>query len=314
MEKSIKKRFHLMEYGVYVIFGLIFLVFAFSSKAFLNGNNLLMLVSNSASMMVICAGMTYVFITGAMDLSVGSVMLFSGMVINLLMENGVPAIVSVLAALAAGAGVGLINGLCITKLKANAFLVTYGTQIAVRGLALTLAGNCSVFTSQSLKDALRVRILGVPLFIYFAVILVIIAQYVLRCRPYGRKVIAVGCNLEGAARTGIPTAKIRASVFVVSGVCAAIAGLIMVVNVGNCTPYAGSGIEFTGAAAVLMGGTSMYGGKGSVIPGTIVGVFLLQIMENGLTILGINPYYLALVRGVLIFIAMFMDSLKNKRI
>lgn len=314
MEEWTKKRLNLIEYGVYLIFVLIFIVFAFLSRAFVSRNNLLLLVSNSASMLVVCAGMTYVFITGAMDLSVGSTMLLSGMIINLLMGKGVPAVPAILAALAAGAAVGLINGFCVTKLKANAFLVTYGTQIAVRGLALTLSGNASVFTSQSLKDGLRIKILGIPLFIYLAVLLVLAAQYVLRYTAYGRKVIAVGCNLEGASRIGIKTTQIRASVFVVSGLCAATAGLIMAVNVGNCTPYAGDGIEFTGAAAVLMGGTSMYGGKGSVVPGTLVGVFLLQMMENGLTILGINPYYLALVRGALIFIAMFMDSLKNKRI
>lgn len=314
MEKQTKKRFNLIEYGVYIIFALIFIVFAVSSKAFLSKNNLLLLVSNSASMMVVCAGMTYVFITGAMDLSVGSTMLLSGMIINLLMGKGVPAVIAILVALAAGVVIGLVNGFCITKLKANAFLVTYGTQIAVRGLALTLSGNASAFTAQSLKDVFRVKILGIPLFIYLSVLLLVFAQYALRYTDYGRKVIAVGCNTEGAARIGIRTTQIRASVFVVSGVCAAIAGLVMVINVGNCTPYAGDGIEFNGAAAVLMGGTSMYGGKGSIIPGTLVGVFLLQMMENGLTILGINPYYLALVRGALIFIAMFMDSLKNKRV
>ena len=84
-------------------------------------------------------------------------------------------------------------------------------------------------------------------------------------------------------------------------------------NVGNCTPYTGSGVEFNGAAAILMGGTSMYGGKGSVFPGTLIGIFLLQTMENGLTVLGVNPYYLSLVRGGLIFVAMFADSIKNKR-
>lgn len=314
IQKVGKEKRSFIEYGIYIIFLFIFFAFTVSTKAFFSRNNMIQLISNCASMMVVCAGMTFVFLTGAMDLSVGSVVLLSGMIINLLTGKGIPVVLAIVCSLAVGILIGVVNGFCVMELKANAFLVTYGTQIAVRGLALTLSGNASVFTVQGLKDTLRFKIFGIPFFIFFAVLLVILAQYVLKYTTYGRKVIAVGCNEEGAAKIGIRTKRIKGSVFVVSSLGAAIAGLIMVVNVGTCTPYAGNGIEFTGAAAILMGGTSMFGGKGSIVPGTLVGVLLLQMVENGLTILGINPYYLALVRGALIFMAMFVDSLKNKRI
>lgn len=312
--KTMNKKFNLANYGVYIIFFLIFAGFAIASKPFASKNNLILLVSNSASMMAVCTGMTFVIITGALDLSVGSTLLLSGMSINLMTQAGFPIPVAILCALAVGMLIGAINGLIVTKLHANAFLVTYGTQIAIRGLALTLSNNTAVFTVQGIKDIFRFNILGVPFYVVLAVALLLLAQFILRYTTYGRKVIAVGCNTAGAAKIGIKTDRVRASVFVISGLFAAIGGLITVVNVGNCTPYTGNGIEFTGAAAILMGGTSMYGGKGSVFPGTLVGIFLLQVMENGLTILGINPYYLSLVRGALIFIAMFVDSLKNKRI
>lgn len=311
--KTEKKSVNLADYGVYLITALIFVAFSASTKVFLSGNNIIQLISNCASMLVVCAGMTFVIITGALDLSVGSVLLLSGMMINLLVQAGVPTIPAILCALLAGTLIGAINGFCVMRLKANAFLVTYGTQIAIRGFALTISNNASVYTSQGLKDTLRFQVAGIPLFILLAVLLILVAQFVLKYTAYGRKVIAVGCNETGAAKIGIRTKLVKGSVFAISGLCAAIAGLITVVNVGTCAPYTGNGIEFTGAAAILMGGTSMYGGKGSIVPGTLIGVFLLQMMENGLTILGIDPYYLSLVRGALIFIAMFVDSLKNRR-
>lgn len=310
-----KRTFRPLEYGIYLIAFLIFVIFSVSTKAFLSANNMIQLLSNCATMFVVCAGMNFVIITGALDLSVGSVVLASGMIINLMVKAGYHPLIAIVCALVFGALVGFINGICVTKFHCNAFLVTYGTQIATRGLALLLSGNGSVFTSDGLKNVLRYKPFDtLPLFVIISVVVMVVAQLVLHYTTYGRNVIALGCNEAGAAKIGIPTRKIRCSVFVVSSVCAAFAGLINVVNVGGCSPYAGNGLEFTGAAAILMGGTSMYGGKGSIIPGTLLGVILLQMMENGLTILGINPYYLSLIRGGLIFIAMFADALKNKRI
>lgn len=316
MEKNralARKKFNPINYGVYIIFALILIVFASMSKAFVSLGNLSMLISNSASLMVVCTGLTFVIITGALDLSVGSTLLLSGMIINLLVAKGIAIPLAILAAVAAGTLIGIINGVIVAKLHANAFLVTYGTQIAMRGLALTISGNVSIFTDATIKEFFRTELLGLPLYVFISFALLFGAQFVLRYTTYGRKVITVGCNEAGAEKIGINTHAIRISVFALSGLFAALAGLVSVANVGNCTPYTGSGVEFNGAAAILMGGTSMYGGKGSVFPGTLIGIFLLQTMENGLTVLGVNPYYLSLVRGGLIFIAMFADSIKNKR-
>lgn len=308
----LKKRFNMAGYSVYIIFLLIFAYFSFTTKVFFSSRNMVMLISNSVPMIVVTAGMTYVFITGSMDLSVGATMYMSGIIMNALANAQVPLILAVLVGLLAGIAVGVFNGFIITKLKINPFLGTYATQIAIRNMGLILSGNRAYFVNERLKSTFRSPILNIPLFVILSFLFLIAGQYVLKYTVYGRKVIAVGCHPEAAAKVGIDAEKIRASVYVVAGFFAAFAGLASVLNRGMCNATIGEGVEFNGAIAVIVGGTSTFGGKGSVIPGTLMGVLLIQMIENGLVISGVNSYYIALVRGALIFIAMAFDAIRKK--
>lgn len=308
------KKFSILDYGIYIMLALIVVTFSILSAPFRSINNLTQLLFSCTQMLVVATGVTYVIITGALDLSVGMGVLASAMLLNLLTSKGVNIFVAIIAAILLGTLAGFINGFVVTKLRCNAYLATYGMQLALRGFGLTISKGVNQNTSTAVKALFKYKVFGiVPLYFVIALLILLIAQYVLRYTSYGRKIIAVGCNEMGARRVGINSDSIRCSAFVISGTCAGIAGVLMAANVGTATTNTGSGYEFIAAAAVLMGGTSMYGGKGSIIPGTLIGVILLQTMENGLTILGIDPYYLALVRGALIFFAMFADSLKNRK-
>lgn len=308
----LKKKFNMAGYSVYIIFLLIFAYFSLTTKVFFSTRNMIMLISNSVPMIVVTAGMTYVFITGSMDLSVGATMYMSGIIMNSLANANFPLILAVLVGLVAGVAVGLFNGFMITKLKINPFLGTYATQIAIRHMGLILSGNRAYFVNERLKSTFRFPIANIPLFVILSFIFLIAGQYILKYTVYGRKVIAVGCHTDAASKVGINTDRIKASVYVIAGLFAAFAGLASVLNRGMCNATIGEGVEFNGAIAVIVGGTSTFGGKGSIIPGTLMGVLLIQMIENGLVISGVNSYYIALVRGSLIFIAMAFDALRKK--
>ncbi len=208
-------------------------------------NNLSQLLYGSTQLLVVATGVTYVIITGALDLSVGSGVMASAIVLNYFSKNGVPVLPAVLLAVMTGAVAGLVNGLVVTKLKCNAYLATYGMQLILKGIGLTISNGSQINTANAVKQIFRYKVFGiVPLYFIVAIIVIFAAQYVLKYTPFGRKGSAVGCNAKGARCMGINTDWIRCSAFIITGALAGVAGVLMAVNTGAATVNTGSGYEF----------------------------------------------------------------------
>jgi len=304
----------LLKYAFPIMFVIMLAVFALGSEKFFSFNNIIQLLGDCASYFALCSGITFVILCGKMDLSVGTTMLVSGTLCLYLNNEGWPMVVTLLVTLLAGIIIGLFNGTMVTVLKMNNFIATMGTMITCKGTILTLSRGDNYYTKGIMKDILSYRIGGsVPVMLIVMILVVLLLQYVLKNTRFGRNLVAVGCNNASAAKMGINVNRTVIFVYILSGFFSALAGIISVHNLGMATPSTGNGLEFTGSCMVLLGGTSLFGGKGNFFPGVFFGVLFIMVIQNGLTILGFNPYVIVLIRGAIIFIAMFMDSIKNMR-
>lgn len=301
----------LLSYGFYLVFGVMLIVYTLAAKNFLTPGNLLQVLMDSSASMVICAGLTFVILTGALDLSVGSVAFVAATVCAMLMKSGAPIWIAVLAAILTGGLLGSINGSLITKLKMNPMLTTLGMMIGLRGLALQLTNGMQIYIPKPLKQ-FGMQVIGVlPLIVLLGLIMLLLAQLVLNRTKFGRYVIAIGCGEKAAAKVGINVSLNKFLIFAISGTCAGLGGIVSMINMGAVQPYLGKGMEFTTVAAIVLGGTSLFGGKGSFIPGTLMGVLMLSLIENGLGLMGASPFIYPFVRGLIIFVSMYADSLKE---
>jgi len=291
---------------------MVLIVYTFGAKSFLTWNNMLQVLMDSSTLMVICSGLTLVILTGALDMSVGSVAFVSAALSVILIKSGFPVWLAILLSILAGALLGAINGLLITGLNMNPMLTTLGMMIGLRGLSLELTRGMQIYIPRGLKQFGLTPIAAVPLIVIVGLVMLVIAQGVLKRTTFGRHVIALGCNDASARKVGINVRLNKFIVFVVSGVCAGIGGIVSMINMGAVQPYLGKGMEFTAVAAVVVGGTSLFGGKGSFVPGTLMGVMMLSFIENGLGLMGASPFIYPFVRGLIIFTAMYADSLKKE--
>jgi ribose/xylose/arabinose/galactoside ABC-type transport system permease subunit len=300
-----------LNYAFVVTFVVMFLIFTFSTEVFFSPANFVQMLTDSAPYFILCAGITFTIITGNLDLSVGSVVLAAGYISIILSNMGTPLIIVLVAPILVGTIIGFINGILITKFKMQAFIATMGMMILVRGLSLTITDGKYYYPSDSFEKFMAYKVGGtIPATIIVTILLLVFFQIVLKYSKFGRHLIAIGCNALSAAKMGIDVNKNKMFTFILSGICASVAGILTVTNVATVTPATGLGVEFTATAMVLLGGTSLFGGKGTFVPGIIFGVMFLLMIQNGLTIMGIDPYYLPIVRGICIFMAMFSDSIK----
>jgi ribose/xylose/arabinose/galactoside ABC-type transport system permease subunit len=304
----------LVSNGFYLVFVILFLFYTFSSEYFLTVLNIRNILSDAASIMVICTGLAFVIMTGSLDLSVGSVAFLCASITSLLIKGGQPVVLSLLFGMTAGIVVGAVNGVLVALLNFNPLLVTLGMMIGLRGITMHLTKGWQIYIPTEVKK-LAIDLVGpVQRIVILALIVIILGQLVLKRTRFGRYVTAVGCSGLSAKRIGLNVRAIRFSVFVVSGTLAALGGIIAMMNMGVLQPTLGRGLEFIAVAAIVMGGTSLFGGQGSMVPGTLFGVLMLGIIENGLALLAVSPFAYPLVRGVVIFVAMYADSLKNSRL
>ena len=220
---------------------------------------------------------------------------------------------SIAAAFATGICAGLFNGILVAYFKMNSLLTTLGLLIAYRGISLVLTEG----TVQKVGDGLAA--LGsikffdsLPLVFLISLGLMIILQLVLSRTKFGAFCHAIGNNETAALKIGIPVRQVKAAAFCVSGACAAVSGILLSMYLGEVTTFTGRGMEFQAVAAVVIGGTSLFGGRGNVLPGTMAGVLLLIIINNGLGTRGVSPFVYPFVAGGLIFVAIYLDSLKNR--
>lgn len=295
-----------------VLVGLIGL-YAVIAPTFLTVTNLLGLLHAAAPMMVIASGLAIVVMTGKIDISVGSVALLTTSVGTILMvRNGMDPISTLLILLVMGIGIGLVNGVLVVGLRISPLIVTLAMMLILRGIALEMTKAMTIGLPEDIRRLGNLSIGPVFVDILVALGIMILVQVILVRTPFGRRVVAIGNDVETAARLGIQVNRMTIATFVMSSFLATIGGVLTLVQVGSSSSSIGSGLEFTAVSAVVIGGISLFGGEGSIVPGALRGVLILEIIRNGLNHVGADPYAYRLVNGAIIFVAMYADSLRQR--
>ena len=298
------------------MFGLALLVFValgLASPYFLNTNNLLNLLDQSVVTGIVSIGMTFVILTGGIDLSVGSVLGLSAVLMGLTMPGwGIPAGIAI--AIASGAAMGLFSGVLIARFDVAAFVVTLGVMAIGRSLAYILSGATSISdVPPALSDLVYTPVLGVRSNVATLLVLYAVAMLYLAFTKGGRTIYAIGSNREAARTAGLNVLGYSILPYVVSGAVSAIAGVLLSAQVLSIDPLAGTGLELDAIAAVVIGGTSLYGGRGSVL-GTLIGVTIMVMIRNGLNLLGVSPFWQGSAIGGIIIAAVLAERLVSSRV
>ena len=289
---------------------------------FLTWQNLSIVAQQASINAVLGAGMTFVILIGEIDISIGSLMSLAMTVAWMVAvaptaAAGEQAAVSAWVypvGLAMGLILGLINGLLINTLRINSFIATLATMFAFRGIAWKMVGSSDKpFADSAVLFLGRTEFLGVGLPVYLVVVTAIITFVVLTSTPFGRYLYAIGGSLRSAVETGLPVNRLRMIAFGVSGLCTAIAGLITIGRVGTLQAGLGNGFEFTVIAAVVLGGTSLLGGRGTIV-GSILGAVLLVVIDNGLNLINASVYIYDVVKGVILITAVVIDVALLRRL
>jgi ribose transport system permease protein len=282
------------------------------SPTFLAVSNLRNLFTQISVNAVISLGMTFVILTGGIDLSVGSIVAIAGAVSAVTIKNTGSISLGILAALLTGIAVGFINGIIVSKGRIQAFIATLATQTVFRGVTYVFTGGNPISgLGDNFIKLTNSRILGVPVPVIITIIVFAICAYVLTQTRYGRYVYAVGGNEDSSRLSGINVNKVKSWVYIISGATAAIAGIIVTSRIGSAAPTAGSGYELDAIAAIVIGGTNLVGGEGTIL-GTIIGVLIIGVLNNGLNLMDVSAFYQTIVKGLVILLAVLIDKRKAK--
>lgn len=327
MEKGVKKGLPggvdfgavLRTYGIVIGLMIIIVAAAVLEPTFLTKNNVLNILRNMIVTGLSALSMTYVFMLGMMDLSVGSIISLSGVVCVTLANKFVQTDAQdantypiILVAVLLGAVMGAVNGSIITLIKGRlgaSFIITYGTQIVFSAIAMLYTGGNFIFGSyyKGTYAAFGKGLLPIWLFLVIAAMM----QFILKSTKYGKSISFIGANRDCAYMSGLNVGKYIIITFIVSGICSALSGFYVTARIGSATPIQGNGYELNAIAACVVGGTSMQGGTGSVI-NTVIGVLVLTVLNNALNVLGIDSNSQLLFRGVIIILSVTLDMFNKK--
>ncbi|PGY06611.1 ribose ABC transporter permease [Bacillus sp. AFS031507] len=297
--------------GMIMILILLCVVLSFTAPNFLETANMLNVLKQVSIIAVLAAGMTIVILTGGIDLSVGSTVALSGVISVMVSSAGVNPVIAMISGVAVGYAVGLINGFFTAKTKLPAFIVTLGSFTYVRGLAYVISGGYPiVLQNETFKFIGGGAIFGIPTPIYIMVFVYMVMFYVLKYTMFGRHIYAIGGNEEAARLTGIKVEKSLINVYSISGLLAGLGGVVLAGRLYSGQPTAGQMYELDAIAAVILGGTSLTGGKGK-IQATIIGVLIMGVISNGLTLMDVNYYWQLVVKGGVIVAAVLLDRLRG---
>jgi len=287
--------------------------FGLLAPRFLYATNLANIVVQSSSIAIVAAGMTCTLLTAGIDLSVGSTMFVASAVAGKMVSTGMSIPASIVAALGVGLVAGLINAILVSYFSMQPFIATLGTLFLGRGLALLITETRSLNLPESFSKLGSERLLGVPLPIVTLAVVLAAVHLLLSRTSLGRQIYAIGGSIQASRKAGIHTRRVLASTYVICGVCAAIGGLVSLALLGTVSQTFGYQREFAAVSAAVLGGVSLFGGRGKVFPGVIIGALLIQTVENGLVMLNANPYIYPLTTGVVIFLTVLVDSLRHRQ-
>jgi erythritol transport system permease protein len=321
---------HVLRLRAFIALAVVTLVFSLLSPEFLTSGNLSILIKHVAINAILAIGMTFVILSGGIDLSVGSIVGFSGMVAGLLLNRGLVlesygVIVFphtwfvVVVALLAGMAIGALNGLLIARLAVAPFIATLGSMYVARGAALLMSDGAT-FPNLAGEPGLgntgfpwigAATVTGLPVPVWVMAALAAVSMFVASRTPFGRHVYAVGGNQRAALLSGVRVPQVRLRVYVISGFCAALVGVIIAAQLGAAHPATGTTFELNAIAAVVLGGTSLMGGRGTV-GGTLIGAFVIGVLADGLVLVGVSEFWQMVVKGLVIVLAVILDQVQKR--
>ncbi len=284
-----------------------------AESSFLTTGNLKNLLVTNATLFIVSTGMTFVMISAGFDLSIGAMMAVSEEILYVLLKDGVPALAAIVLVLVVGFVVGtLVNGVLIGVFGVNFFVATLGTMTLFYGLVdVVTTGASQTITSSTLASFGNGTLWGIPMPVVVVVITVALGGFILRWTPFGRSIYGTGGNREAARLAGIPDRMVIMSVYGIAGLCGALAGVVDAGRLAAATPTDGSSIALVSGAAVLLGGTSLFGGVGG-LSGTVVGVLVIGVLGNGVNLLGVSDFWQSVVTGAVLIGAILLDRVQKR--
>lgn len=313
MNKLTGKKGLLSSATLILILVVLCVALAIAKPSFLKPTNLFNVLRTTSITGIVAIGMTCVIITGGIDLSVGSVVGISSVLCGILMKenswNTAPAIIVTIVVCVL---VGLINGLLIHYGKIPAFIATLGTMEMGRGLAMLVTqGRTIPGLPKSFTSFAQIKVIGLPSLFIVWVVLILIAAYMLKYTRLGRNIYSIGSNLEASRLSGIKLAPTICFTYMFNAFCAALAGILLTARITSAQPSAGEGYEMTAIASAVIGGASLSGAEGTIF-GTVLGAFIMAVLQNGGNLLGINSFVMDIVTGALVVIAVLIEKNKKK--
>jgi ribose transport system permease protein len=305
-----KQDFRSLIYKYKTIIGLLVLstIVTFITPRFLTVTNILNVLTQVSVNAIIAVGMSFVILTGGIDLSVGSTLAISGAIAAAIFKSNGNIVLAVLAALAIGAVIGTFNGVVISMRRIQPFIVTLATMTIFRGVTYVYTNGTPISgLGPGFTFLGNQRIAGIPLPVLLIALVFLIAWYIITQTRFGRFVYALGGNEDCTRLSGINTDRIKTFVYIICGSTAALSGVIVTSRIGSASPNAGVGYELDAIAAVVLGGTSTAGGEGS-ITGTIIGAMIIGVLNNGLNLMNVSPFYQSIIRGAVILLAVLLDK------
>lgn len=310
------------QYGIYVVLALLVIVFSFANERFFTVENLLLILQQASPLGIAVVGMVFVLLVVGIDISVGRSMFFISTLVGFSITKwGIvpeayfsdligPCIVLGLVVIL-GSAVGFINGFLVTRFCILPFIVTLATGSILRGFGLHLSGSASINVS-ALGELSNGRVGAIPNVLILFVLVLLVFDYVLRHTTYGRHLMAIGNSPRNADRAGINVNRNIVIAYMICGALGALGGILSAGQIGSVAAGFGEGNEFIVISAAVLGGTSLFGGKGNILPGAVIGIILITTIMNGLAMMNASPFVYTIVRGVIIFVAIALDSVQRK--
>lgn len=307
------KKIKIREYGVIIGFVFLCIVISILEPKFFTGKNILNLLRQSSIVGIISVGMTCVIISGNFDVSVGAIAALSGVVVMKLLSMYVPLPIAIILCIIIGMIIGIVNGVAVAKFAVPSLIATMAATIILNGIILLVTGGYPISGKYEAFDIIGNGYIGIiPIPIIIFVLTIIIIYILLQYTKTGRYIYSVGGNEEASNLSGINSDMIKIKVFVISGMLSSIAGIVLTSRLNTATATAGTGYDMDSIASVVIGGTSVLGGEGSVLK-TIIGVLFMSVINNAFNLLGVDTYFQFIVKGSIILIAVGLDSYNRKK-
>lgn len=301
--------------GIFWIFILIVATLTFLSPTFIKITNLLNIAKQISINGILATGMTFVIISGGIDLSVGAIAAISGVCAAFFVKGdpNLPVILPIIVGISVGTAIGFINGLAISYADFPSFIMTLSSMITIRGLGLVITNGRPIFNlGEKFTNLASGFTFGIPNLVYFLIGVLTLGIFILTKTVFGKRIFAIGGNEDAARFSGINTKKVKLQVYMISGFLAGLCGVLLASRITSGNPTVADGYELDAIAAAVIGGVSMSGGAGNLY-GTLIGALIIGVIKNGLDILAVSPFYQKVIQGLIIASAIYLDTRVKKK-